>query len=145
MLRIEPVGSLSENVPLLVPPPVRFRVPAVTSTVPVLLSATPMAAVPKGATLRTVPALLIAAGRPSGAIWTESGRASTPLTRLFQAAPLAMVNVPPTGSDAVPALFSVRPSSRAPDELTVVVPFRFVTPEPDIVPPQVSGPVTVTV
>src|SRR5437762_3526338 len=92
---------------------------------------------------RTVPPLTTLA--KTADTWAESGSRNVPAARLFQTAALANWSELPIANVVVPALFTVRPSSFEKNPLTVVVPFRFVTPAPDIVPPQASGPETVTV
>ena len=124
-------------VPVLDPPPVRARVPVCTSVVPRLLNGTAIVAVPGGAVLRTVPALLKAdALAKKLLIPAESGSTNRLPARLFHTAALAKVNVCPAGMVAVPALFTVRPSifeKNPPDR--VDVPFRLVAPVPDMIPP----------
>src|SRR5436305_474320 len=127
-------------------PPLNWTLPNGTSTTPVLVTGTANTELPGGTSLRSVPALLNTAVTGKNAdTWAESGSRNVPAARLFQTAALANWSEVPSANVVVPELFTVRPSSFEKNPFTVVVPFRFVTPGPDIVPPQVSGPETVTV
>src|SRR5262249_7603622 len=65
----------------------------------------------------------------------ESGSRKTPLARLFQTEPFANVIEPPKGSVAVPALFTVLPSSREKKPPVMVeAPLRFSAPVPPMTP-----------
>src|SRR5262249_12888177 len=152
MLR-DVVGA-SVKMPDAVPPPERLSVPTCTSTVPVLLSATPIDAVPTGPVFCRVPALLNAA-RPAKKLPSddESGRTNRLPGWLFQIELLVKSKPLPATTVAVPKLSTARVSSiEKKPPLRIELPLRTVWPEPDMfpldqvhVPSMVSVPEPVTV
>src|SRR5690242_3777202 len=92
---------------------VRFSTPVGRSTRPLLFTLTAMVDWPPGADFRSVPALLnTGVGAPNRSMRDESGIKNTLPARLFHTALLAKVIELLMATVAVPALFTVLPSSR---------------------------------
>jgi hypothetical protein len=139
------------NVPLLLPPPVRFNVPVCTLTVPVLLKATLLliVVVPVPADLVNVPALVKVGGavpiphEKVASFWASKVAPAWLLNTL----PLPPLIVPVPVQVAVPKLLRVRVSRVLVEVLlTLIAPpaAMVVAPAPLIVPPvQEKVPVAV--
>src|SRR6266852_1442199 len=146
-LSVPPLATLNEpaHAAVQLPPPKKFRVPALAFTVPVLLNTT-LTVFEIPPVIWNVPALLNVGVPPLKMM--PFPKVHTAPTRLLITAPFCRTRLAPTAvlpKVVAPETLSVRVSRSTCPEGRLIPPLALVAPAPLIVPPvQVSKPVRVT-